>query len=1023
MSRPAGNDAFTELLVGLGLGALAGAMVSLADFGAGWLWLSWSSERGVLAIRTLALGVPLLAIFGALAGLSIHAGQKLGRPTLFLMTILCPWLLYIAWRLFDGGKMSQLPMKPLLLGLVAALLMVGAWAYLRTLMGVVDRVAKLSLRNCLLPALLLVLFFVALSKANQHLYPRHYDYLHALLSVLSFSLALASVYVLAARPAFKFVEKRPLILLVIGLTCMACLWTNLRTISANENIRVALLSPRAANLRPAMTVFSAWRANQKNDLASTSAIDTATRARELRRYATGKSSLPTSPGAHVLLITIDALRADRLGAYGYEKRPTTPYIDSLAESSLIFEHAYAAAPHSSYSIASLLTSNYLHERVELNIPLPSATLATVFESLGYRTASYFTDGIFHTEGARLKTYAKTAFGFRRHDHATRNAEALTSLVLEDFDRVIDEGERPSFVWAHYFDVHEPYEDTRFGLSDEERYDGEIAKVDQAVKRLVQSLDRKATRDVIVVITADHGEEFKDHGGVYHGSTLYDEQVRVPLVIRTPFTTHRRVKAPVSLVDLAPTLLYSVGGPPPASMRGDDLRPLFFDESELQRPVFSAVSHLKMVLRWPYKLVANLRFDLFELYDLSTDPNERNNLATQNPAVVDSLKGEIHAWLDSLNDKASPYQLALQQGRLRDRRAVEKLAALAADRSADTSDRKEACRLLGHLADPNANTALIRLWRSNENELSTEAAIALGRMYNHTAKATLLEAIDDDDPDVAARAAVSLARLRDKRAVNALIRASETATDTYEREEITRWIGRLRDPIAFPALLRLLKDFETKFLAVTALGQLGDIRAYDVLVDLETEEKNATVRDNIARAFGQLHDRRAIPIVVAMAKNESHLTTPSEALIRLGATAEDGASVVDINKTFGRKHRGFIDCVEEPPLHDWNYLHRTHCTIAGETADVIIETGNPSDETKAATLLVGARSVESMKSAILTLELNNGDTFELPVDSQWKEHRLRLSAPLPERLEAKFRTKDQDGKMQIDHLILLSSSTH
>src|SRR5690606_7471572 len=114
--------------------------------------------------------------------------------------------------------------------------------------------------------------------------------------------------------------------------------------------------------------------------------------------------------------------------------------------------------------------------------------------------------------------------------------------------------------------HEPYRETRFGTTDMDRYDSEIRKVDDHLGRLVREARARLQRDVIVVISADHGEEFRDHGGLYHGSTLYEEQVRVPLIVSAPDLAPRRVRAPVELVDVAPTLLGMLDRPVPASMR-------------------------------------------------------------------------------------------------------------------------------------------------------------------------------------------------------------------------------------------------------------------------------------------------------------------------------------------------------------------------------------------------------------------------------------------------------------------------
>ena len=123
---------------------------------------------------------------------------------------------------------------------------------------------------------------------------------------------------------------------------------------------------------------------------------------------------PRFEDAHVLLITVDALRPDHLGAYGYE-RNTSPALDALAMSSTVFERAYAPAPHSSYSLCSMMTSEYLHETLDLGHPAPRETLATALTAWAITPAAFFTLGVFHTAGEKLREYEKTALGFSLHD--------------------------------------------------------------------------------------------------------------------------------------------------------------------------------------------------------------------------------------------------------------------------------------------------------------------------------------------------------------------------------------------------------------------------------------------------------------------------------------------------------------------------------------------------------------------------------------------------------------------------------
>src|SRR5690606_19732453 len=142
------------------------------------------------------------------------------------------------------------------------------------------------------------------------------------------------------------------------------------TLGTNQTVRVALLSPRAAGARSLMLALGPAIALVES--RASAAPDASARPRVLRRTQGG----PVLEGAHVLLVTIDALRADHLGLYGYRTRPTSPVLDRVGEESIVFETAYALAPHSSYALSTLMTSEYLCQRIDLGMPLPTETLAT-----------------------------------------------------------------------------------------------------------------------------------------------------------------------------------------------------------------------------------------------------------------------------------------------------------------------------------------------------------------------------------------------------------------------------------------------------------------------------------------------------------------------------------------------------------------------------------------------------------------------------------------------------------------------
>jgi arylsulfatase A-like enzyme len=749
--------------------------------------------------------------------------------------------------------------------------------------------------------------------------------------------------------------------------------------------------------------------------------------------------------AHVLLITVDALRADHLGAYGYE-RGISPELDQLAAESVVFERAYAAAPHSSYSLCSLMTSEHLHQTTRLEMPLPEATLASTLAASGYSTTGIYTLGIFHTEGENLRLYEHNSLGFARHEHANLNAERRTDLALSEIDRLVAEGEPPSLLWTHYFDVHEPYLDTRYGTSDMDRYDGEIAHVDTEVGRLLREARARLTRPLIVVLTADHGEEFRDHGGVYHGSTLFEEQIRVPLFIQAPGYEPKRVGAPVELVDVAPTLLGLLDVLPAPSMHGEDLRALMRGDVTDVGPAFAAVSRTRMVVDWPYKLIADLRFNTFALYNLETDPEERVNLANAESDRLEEMRGEIYAFIDGLQQSATsapltPHEQALAWGRMNDRRAVLPLGELLVDLEATREQRIEAAQMLGRLSDERSKPALMQAMADEDALISAEAAISLGRLYDPRARDALRRLVHVEDADLRARAAVSLARLRDPDAVPGLLDTLRLTTDTYEREESVRWLGRLRNPIALEPLIELLTEFRFRLLSIIALGQLGDPRAYSHLVDILEWESRSNLRDGVARSIGQLADPRGMPLLLHMAGHDAELTAAPESLVRLGALQQGLVGGADLDRAAARRNRTIADCREEPLLRDWDYHDRTACTSRANELSVRLalppSVRAPAAAPEPATDGSAAQDATDVVVIVRLRRVGEGAPFpvSLTIDpargapalpelsgeaaSGWREFRMQLPRTAFTGTTTRATVRAPEGeRVEVDHILLV-----
>lgn len=393
---------------------------------------------------------------------------------------------------------------------------------------------------------------------------------------------------------------------------------------------------------------------------------------------------PSNTRSNVLLISIDTLRADRLGAYGYDVE-TSPNLDRLAKRSRVFERAYAQSHHTLVSHASLFTSLYpMSHRATPSRKLAASfrTLAEVLRDNGYATAAFATNpGWFSVDSGMAQ-------GFDVFDSRWRNAERNNALIFD----WLEDAREPWLLFAHYYDAHSdwgdvPYEtkpphdrllpadsgDGRHCLDGDcgtrflqalnqvdqgpdrklveaisQQYDAGVAYVDDQVGRLLAEIDRRGLAErTIIVVTSDHGEEFAEHGRFLHGQ-LYEEVARIPLLVALPTDTSTvRDDRVVGSIDVAPTIFDALGI---ESEPTDGISLLDESDRDADRLVFSTRfggSGYRDIFVRGTGLSARVsdRFSQTELFDTTADRGELIDISTRRPAHRDRLRAAAQAFYE------------------------------------------------------------------------------------------------------------------------------------------------------------------------------------------------------------------------------------------------------------------------------------------------------------------------------------------------------------------------------------------
>jgi arylsulfatase A-like enzyme/Tfp pilus assembly protein PilF len=402
----------------------------------------------------------------------------------------------------------------------------------------------------------------------------------------------------------------------------------------------------------------------------------------------------------VILITVDTVRADRMGFLG-STRALTPQLDALARQSAVFEHAYSQAPITPVSHATILSGTYprFHGVRDFGSRLPDSPpyLPAIFRERGYRTAAFVSSIILDPQNGFSPGFER---GFDTYDagfHRGKRGEARLGSIQRRGEETVARAlawlqknrQGPVFLWIHLWDAHDPYDPPapfkeRFANTP---YDACVAYVDATVGQLLAVLRSAAIYDsALVAVMSDHGESLGDHGESTHGVFLYDSTIRVPLLIKFPQAKFagQRVSTRVSLVDVAPTLLKAAQAPVPREMQGQSMLSLVGSKAAGDRPSLAENEYSHRGYGWSSLEALRSGNFLFvkapqpELYNQAADPAEDRNVYDKNKLAAVKLVAQLDAFLKRASANAPRESRAPL-----DSQSVEKLTALGYVASSET----------------------------------------------------------------------------------------------------------------------------------------------------------------------------------------------------------------------------------------------------------------------------------------------------------------------------------------------------
>ncbi len=684
----------------------------------------------------------------------------LGISAISYTAISSLWIVYVSYRLFQGAGISQKTVSVYGPYIVAPILILFCYPITRQVIVLL----RSSTRNgfWLIPIgfLSLILF-----SADAYLYVDLYNYLHVTLAILTFlSLQLFFTLILQNRVSDRTYTTTPSTifrnLLILCAACIAVLYL----LGGRNQLLKNIAYRRSVNQMKILNAFSSFSPG-----------------RELKGYASRYRFAPHKPpqdqrwfgrckDMNLIFIVLDAVRADHLSIYGYD-RETCPFLAKLAEESIVFNNYYCqSATYSKQAMAGTFTSHY-GELLFSNARMIMPTLGSHLLQNDYRTARLV------MQDDSLLGHNLLHIGFQTDIEQSYSKDSLSSLSAGDrsvamlIDFIKDHRDEKFFIWVQPFAAHAPYRPPDrfrvFGNRQVDLYDGDILHLDSFIKKFMEELNSLGLlNDTLIVITADHGEQFREHGGVFHGSSLYNEEMHLPLLILYPGCSPKIIDKTAGHTDLLPTIATMLGIRLDHKAVGKDLTPIIFGaEGWDERPLvaYSVRARQWVLIKGHYKLIYSVLGDYYELYDLENDPGEKNNLIYRNAGIANKMKETLSA--------ARIEILEERTGRL-----------------VEGKDCSELLRILRESEDPYKKAAAVR----------TIAIVDQCEAFEVTTKA-----LQDEQVPIRRAAAWALGRTKDRRAVPLLLHSLENDTDYIVRLLCIESLGRVGSKEAAPILNRLL----------------------------------------------------------------------------------------------------------------------------------------------------------------------------------------------------------------------------